>query len=518
MYNRFLNTFGYNIQSRDWNLSFQSHPNYPDITAVSETLEIFNIENIIAEVPKDLFDDLPDTFIALIIYNSKPENVFVVKTSQNVKMIFSNNVVKKTPKDQFLELWTGVLLSIDDNPRSENQEKKEFKISGNNLKYVLLSISILLFIYINFSFKNLSILSSIYCLVSLFGLGLSFLSIKESLGFQSNLVNRICSANNNSECDKIFFSRGAEVVQGVTMSDLGLIYFIFSSIASFSFFLHGVSTLLLSISVLSLPVVIYSVYYQHFKAKAWCVICLGIASSIIFQIIVLSFGSHSIIDSISFSFLIILLSGIAGIWLFIKPSFDQLGVLGFLEVDYNTITRRYDIFNSMFSTSKNIRGLNEIELIKLDHNTASQINVTIILSPTCGACGTIYREIKKMQTYYHEKIHFSLIFNIKANIEEKIKAVFMRLLEMAQAEEIENLIQGLDDWFIHKFSENKWLRKWKYPKHDHSTIMENYNTFFADNEMYNTPAILVNDTIYPMPYKLSDLKYFIKEIETLCSE
>lgn len=518
MYNRFLNTFGYQIHSEDWNLSFQSHPNYPDITAISETLDVFNVENIIAEVPRDLLDDLPDTFIALIVYNSKPENVLITKeVSQEIRMIFTDNTQKKMTKDQFLELWTGVLLSIDYNPRSGEQKKNTFRISKNNAKYVLGAISLLLFISLNYSIKNFSAISSIYCFVSLFGLALSFLSIKESLGFHSNLTSRICSAN-NSDCDKIFFSRGAEIINGVTMSDLGFIYFLFSSVAAFSLFLSGASILLLSISIITLPVVVYSVYYQYFKAKTWCVICLGIALAAILQIIILSFASYSSVKTTTFLLLISLLSGIATIWLFLKPSFDQLGTLGFLEVDYSTITRRYDIFNSIFSNSQNVQGLNEIDRIKLDRNSEAEINVTVILSPTCGACERTYLEIKKMQTYYSEEIHFSLVFNIKTNIDDKIRAVFIRLLEMAMKEETENLIQGLDDWFINKFSESKWLKKWKRSQLDYSDLIERYNIFLGDNELYNTPTILINNIVYPMPYKLSELKYFIKEMESQCNE
>ena len=61
--NKYLKDINHNSIIEKYNDLYQSHPNYPSLLAVSDSLNLLDIENISANVPFQHFDKLPDRFL-----------------------------------------------------------------------------------------------------------------------------------------------------------------------------------------------------------------------------------------------------------------------------------------------------------------------------------------------------------------------------------------------------------------------------------------------------------------------
>lgn len=116
---KFLLLNNYNIDFIEFNHYFQSHPNYPNLEAVENTLKYFQIENIILEFENEDFESLPDEFITSL--KSSPYDL-VLAVKENGKILIIDKQNKKTEiKDNlFLTQWTGIVVAIEKNIRDAN--------------------------------------------------------------------------------------------------------------------------------------------------------------------------------------------------------------------------------------------------------------------------------------------------------------------------------------------------------------------------------------------------------------
>ena len=61
------------IDKEEFVFQIQSHPSYPSLLAISDTLTFFNVENAALNISFEEIDLLPDNFIALLTeINDKP--------------------------------------------------------------------------------------------------------------------------------------------------------------------------------------------------------------------------------------------------------------------------------------------------------------------------------------------------------------------------------------------------------------------------------------------------------------
>jgi hypothetical protein len=509
---KFLNHFNYRIDRKDWDVALLSHPHFPDITAFSETFETYGIEAIVADVPKDLFDNLPDVFLSIIIIDSQTQIVYTDHSAENkVAVIFENGKKKTYPKLEFLEIWSGILLSIE--PSATETSPVIPADYSPYLKYASILAVVLCLGYLITNHMQLNWHGVGYLAVSGLGLLLSALALGESLGFLSPKVNRLCSSIEKGDCGKVIFSKSAEIIKGISLSELSFVYFASCLILGLCARIFALQGLLLVSALLSLFMVAYSIF-QQIRLKTWCALCLGIALACLLQFsFAVSDDWHFVWTPTSASVFIFVTALVTAMWLLLKPVFEKLSDLNFVEIEYNSVIRQSQTLSANLESAKKMDAdeMAALDLISLDNNPDA-LHITAVLSPMCGGCNIVYQDIRKLQSYYPGRIHFSIMLNFnKKDITEPMKQIFHKIIDMHRENAV-GLTAALDDWFIHKLSEKKWLRKWGFATADHTEIIAGYNRFLNSNQLYNTPTIITNATVLPPPLKLTDLKYFINEL------
>lgn len=66
-----LRNYGYNIDFDDFSLSYQSHPEFPSIKSLSETLTSKGIKNIALKIEKESIYEIDEYALVHILYEKK---------------------------------------------------------------------------------------------------------------------------------------------------------------------------------------------------------------------------------------------------------------------------------------------------------------------------------------------------------------------------------------------------------------------------------------------------------------
>ncbi|NHN26670.1 vitamin K epoxide reductase family protein [Flavobacterium jejuense] len=495
---KFLEINNYRDESNDFENLFLSHPNYPSLFAVTDTFDLLGIENVAAQVPKEQFTELPSSYLAVV-----NDEVVLVRNHQNSITIEKESETKKLSIDDFLMQWNGVVVAIEAN---EVTVKKKLTLLKN--KYFLFAFFLLAILLLQFqtlgwiSILNLGILS--------IGFFIGIVIIDEKLNKTEGVVSKICSFSENTSCDSVIKSESAKLTKWLDFSDLPIVFFGTGILAivinpnSFS--------IINFLSLLSLPVVGYSIWLQKIKLEKWCVLCLSISSLLVLQSIFFIF----FVENFNFNFLALVQAAmfVLPIWFFVKPVlFDKIK----LEKDNLELLkfkRNFSIFSSLQKPVKEQEQLESLQKIELG-NKDTNVRLNLILSPSCGHCHTAFKDGIDLISNYPEKLKLAIFFNLNPeNADNPYLSVAKNLLQIHK-DYPEKIEEALSDWHIEKISLAEWTAKWEQEKIDFQvleTIRSQYEWCLA-NEFNYTPVKLINSHLFPQEYDLKELKYFISELE-----
>ena len=113
--------------------------------------------------------------------------------------------------------------------------------------------------------------------------------------------------------------------------------------------------------------------------------------------------------------------------------------------------------------------------------------------------------------YYDKKVQFNIIFNFDLNeIEKEMLLIAENIYLLKDNPNI--VIKALDDYFIKNDSPTHWLKKWRKDDNLHSKITYNNIDILNNNNITDTPCILINNRLYPKEYKIEDIKYFLNSL------
>lgn len=274
----YLKTESYHIDRQKFKERLLSDPNNI-VTSITNTLDYFEIKNIVAEVPKESLNSLPNTFIAQFSKNNQFTFVLVNKEKNKLNIIVDEKNTVLISNEEFLENWTGLIIAIEKNEKTKKNVNQKEKI----LKTVLIIFALLAILHISIITK--SVLQTGYFTLSIIGFVISFLIVKEKLNLNS-VPSKFCTLTKNSNCETVLNSKESKIFDFIDLSDSSIVYFSFIVL---TFIYNPNGALFQIVSLLSLPIIIYSIFYQKFKIKKWCPLCLGIAFILTLQFAIVFF-------------------------------------------------------------------------------------------------------------------------------------------------------------------------------------------------------------------------------------
>ena len=499
---KYLDINGYQFNGNDFKESYLSHPNYPSLYAVTDTLNLLQIENIAARIPKEQFIELPDYFLSMV----DGEFALVHKKATNVEMETIKGSFLKLSFDDFLNKWNQLVIAVEPNLISKSKHNTTYI---NWYSYLLPCIAL---IALSLFFNSYGLREILFLSTSIFGLIISVFIVQEKFGIKNEVVSKLCSLNTSTSCDAVIKSENSIINKWLSFSDLPLLFFATSMM---SIIIQPISSgfLVGFLSLLILPIIGYSIWMQKVKIKKWCVLCLVVSFIIVCQSLFFGFTTTSFsktITSINSLVLLFVALIITSSWFLIKPMITQKLKVENEVNELKRFKRDYRLFKFLSKDIKEVDEFNKLEGIQIG-NVNTEVQLTIIISPSCGHCHTAYQDALALVKNYSQRISLNVLFNINPeNIDNPYKIVVESLLAINNVlpEKVE---EALSDWHIKKMELAVWKQMWiveDITTSVNSQIEEQYN-WCLKNQFNYTPVKIVNNKLFPKEYELNELKYFL---------
>lgn len=481
---------------------FFSHPNYPSVFAITDSLDMLSIENVAIKVPKEQLAELPNSFLTLfyddLVLATKQEKAIQVESEKGEKNTFT--------VDDFSQSWSGIIIVIEPNQTIVKEVKA-------NSRWLVYSFPVVILILLSILYSTYSLSNAIMLFTSLAGLVVSIFIVQEKFGLKNEIVAKFCNINPKASCDSVIKSEVGIINKWISFTDLPLLFF---SINLVSILLSPQysSKIIAVFSIASYPVILYSIWLQKYQIKKWCMLCLLVSAILVFQGLVGYFMeqtllSNTIFNNFSYMFSVVFISSI---WLAIKPILETK-IKSESEVkELKKFKRSFTVFKFLLKKISFIEGFNKLQGLQFG-NPTSRTALTIFLSPSCGHCHKAFDEAIDLVHKYPEKVFLNVLFNINPeNNENPYKAIVENLLAINN-EFPQKIEEAISDWHIDKIGLENWLKKWKVDAISmkvNQQIQQQYD-WCVQNEFNYTPIKIVNGKLYPNEYSISDLKYFLND-------
>lgn len=264
------------LDGKEFSFQINSHPAFPSLLSIVSALNINRVYNYVLEIEDSEINELPDDFMTFITLAENEQELMSVEKISEGYLI---NRKYKMSENDLLAKWNNIVVIIDET-ESDLQKKS---IDRYLLPFAGLSVLILL----TFLYYHIHLYSFIYLVLSLCGFFLSVLSLRKVFGIESSMVSKVCSGT-YTDCS---FSDAKNTSFLSGFGDYSMVYF-FTNIITILFLSNRqhddvfftIQRLLL---IVILPVIAYSLFYQLFKIKKVCPLCIGIIIILLLQTYIL---------------------------------------------------------------------------------------------------------------------------------------------------------------------------------------------------------------------------------------
>lgn len=505
----YLDAENINLDREEFNFQFNSHPDYPSLLALSDTLNFFSINNGAFKIDSSEINLLPKNFIANLKKGNSSFLSFIEKNENTVTYTNSTENRNSVSKDKFVELWDNVVLLAEKDTQLLKPQKTNWVKRCLYILTVILLISVLIVNQSNTWFNLFYVLPAI-------GVFLSLAVLKDLFSKKSELLDKFCNVTTSTSCQTVVNSNKWKIFRVINFSDLSIVFFFTQIFALFLMSLTNsiesyfyIQTILL---VLALPIISISLYYQKYVEKKWCPICMTISVIILLELAYLIFLNINFDFNISLNgILMFLLTGsvLLTVWVSIKEILQNVKNLKQTEIKANRFKRNYSLFKNTLLNSK---------YYNLPHGNLefgcpnATLKIEIVTSPSCGHCTSPHLMLKTFLEKYSEKIHVSFLYNV--NPERTDLKILVKNMIQLKNEKGENCYNEAMDYYYKTRDDDKWLKRYgsNSDLKEIEIVLENQYPWFVDNDVNFTPCIFINGYKYPKQYEPSDLKFFINEL------
>lgn len=182
----------------------------------------------------------------------------------------------------FLKSWTGVaLIAYPDASSAEPQLASHRLTSFVSRMVPWTAVVAALVLIAGLGIRGGTLLSwgsAALLALNLFGMYVSTLLVQKSSGFHTAAADRVCSIIERTGCNTVLSTEAAKFLGVISWSAVGLAYFSVNVLALL--LAPGSIGAIALLNICCLPFSFWSVWYQHFRAGAWCTMCLLVQATL----------------------------------------------------------------------------------------------------------------------------------------------------------------------------------------------------------------------------------------------
>lgn len=493
----------------------QSHPDFPSLLSVSDTLQRLSIAHAASMVKKEELLDLPCPYLLSI--DKGVGDLLLIKDIRDLDKNKSE-----------LEFWNGVVLQAESTKLIKDKINNELYSKERKIKGYLIGLfSILLISLFTLFLSSFNWQLLLLLITAIVGSSVGYFLVAKDLGITYKAVDDFCNAGKNTNCDKVL--KADIQLWGIGFSDAALAYFVFQTIALVTaWVLQEINQVFLSalasISLLTIPVVVFSLYYQYFVVKTWCRLCLVVASVLVVQ--------FALFLPITFDGILFFIKGISLIplvalgFLFISVGVCVKAVKTIVEranqlnkgSNADRIKYSIPVFTQLLKQQKKIDSTPFEREVLLGNPNAS-IKIIMVTNLYCSPCKEKHEVIEELVATYPDKVSVSVRFVKSGKDVDNVSAVWSLLgywlnHVYGKTDEESNTASLIHNWFLisdlQKF-------KMKYPSdqnNDEETKeMEQQHYVWAGKAgIQITPTFFVNGCQLPKEYAIDDIANIVPSL------
>ncbi len=490
-----------NYDKQDLDLQLQIHPNYPSFNSITDTLDYFNIDNIAVEVPREALDQLPDSFISLVSSESDHEIVSVLRKKNKIHLKYPNQKDKKISINEFEKIWIPKVIAV------EHSSKSHLKISKSFFQTTLVSLLIAGIIGLLF-FKNWDFQAIGFLVLSISGGLFGFFAVRESLGFQSQTMHQFCTTVGNTNCGDVINNTSGKIFKNFSIADASLTYFL--GITAYQFF-FGFTSILIFPSLLSIPIILYALYSQAFVIKKWCAICLTISAITIGMAAIALFKLNFEFDIAALAQFITITTIITLGYTLLKEKLVESKAQKSENITLNRFKRDTQIFNYLFSKSEKIENQKTITNEIIIGNPNAKLKIISVTNPMCGYCKNAFEAYARTVKSLGDNIQIAIRLKVQpTQLDNPATQISLRLLEIFHEQGADSFIKAYTAWFENR-THTVWMKNYGAPSNEpkYIEVLQNQSNWADENNLYYTPATLINGSFYPKKYSYDEFYHFI---------
>lgn len=514
----------------------EEHPDYPSLLSISDILNSYGIENMAIEVDANKFAEVPAPFITQIMGTGKGINFFTVVKAINTESIHfydpENHRWISDSLPNFQLRCSRIILLAE---RSDNVNENDFavqirkeqlsKIAGFGIIFFIPVIIVISGILTLIQDGSPILLPFLFSLFTLSGAGVGLLLIWSELDQHNPALQQICRGGKKINCAAVLQSKAAKVM-GVSWSSIGFSYF---SGMSLLLLLDGINNpgalfIIAWLNIIALPYTVFSIYYQWYIVKQWCVLCLFIQSLLVLQLVMAMIGNwYTLIplDNITIRLTIqtVVIFAIPLIVTNILLSALQKSKEGKrVKTELQRLKHNREIFEALLQKQKKVESNPDGLGIILGNPNATH-RLIKVCNPYCGPCAKAHQPMEEL-LHSNPGVQIQILFTATNEETDISTPVVRHLLAIAKENEESFVKQALDDWYLTERKDYEAFAA-KYPINEElkpqSDMIEAMNDWCEKTVVDFTPTFFISTNDEPekvkyhqLPdmYSVKDLGYF----------
>jgi uncharacterized membrane protein len=497
--------------------AMHSHPDYPSVAALTDTLDNYKIENAALRLDPEQLPEVPTPFLAHVRINYAEDFVLVEKlTADAVSFIDPDGKPLTKPIAEFTEMWQKVIVLMEPGAGSGDPEDAEFrkKQAAKQQKLGLLAAALGIISLLSILASPFSITHVITILLSLLGIGISSLILLHEFGEDNALTHKLCNTDNNTGCDAVLKSKGSKIFGWLGLEDAAIVYFtgtfIAAVLAGITGSLGSVLPVLAIVSAAVMPVTLYSLYYQKFVVKKWCRMCLITVGVLWLSFIALLpqlFAINATLFNLPVIALLVFAFAVPTLaWMYFKPLLVKEQGLDKKTLEYLKLKRNTDIYWSLWQRQRGVDVFPWANDLVMG-NPKGALQIMTACNPYCGPCAQSHKQLDSLLARFGDRMGITVRFTVAPdNKEDKKTEAVRHILQVAKGADPKKLQQILDDWFEHMDYE-KFAAKWPVSvAHDVEDLLRKHEAWCKSAEIQFTPTIFVNGRENSKLYTAADLE------------
>ncbi|MEP1151320.1 MAG: vitamin K epoxide reductase family protein [Balneola sp.] len=496
-----------------------SHPDFPSLLSISDAFSRLGVPCQIGKIEQKHLSKIEFPF--LIHLESSREGLVLIKSSKDLD-----------PERLDLTQWDGIVLKAEATAEIKDAKHNEELKKEQLTKKISVTLLVSLFgILATILIQSFTWINTVLLGTSIVGLTVGYLLFAKELGFTYKSVESFCNTSTRVNCDKILASDGANILSFFSLSDAVFSYFAFQLIITgiVLVFLNSVESYLWVLAVgsgLSIPMVIYSIYYQGMKARTWCKLCMVVNAVLIVQASFFGFlfvQEAITIKSIEFLpfivslfFFLIIASSIV----LLKEKNEQASKAANAEIAGNRVKYAPEVFAQLLFQGTKVDYAIQGEEMLIGNRTAP-LNVLMVANLNCHPCKIGFEDVLELLNQYPEHVNVMFRFLISGNKVHDIPASTFLIQYWKQhisgtKEESGKTIQLIQDWYA-EMSAEKFGKKYS-AKIKESDVAEVHYHWITKNKIERTPTFFLNGYEYPSNYTIKDIGSLIAGLIPLLEE